>query len=29
MFRGIPEEGRRTFVATLQAILANVRKHEF
>ena len=29
MFRGIPEEERRAFAATLQAILANVRKHEF
>lgn len=29
MFRGIPDEERRTFVATLQKVLANIRKHEF
>lgn len=29
MFRGIPEEERRAFVATLQKIHANIRKHEF
>jgi DNA-binding MarR family transcriptional regulator len=29
MFRGIPEEERRAFVATLQKLLANVRRHEF
>lgn len=29
MFRGIPEDERRAFVATLQKMLANVRKHEF
>ena len=28
MFRGIPEEERRTFVATLQKMLTNIRKHE-
>lgn len=28
MFRGIPEEERRAFVATLQKMLANIRKHE-
>lgn len=28
MFRGIPESERRAFVATLQKMLANVRKHE-
>jgi len=29
MFRGIGEDERRSFVATLQKILANTRKHEF
>ena len=29
MFRGIPDEERRAFVATLQKLLANIRKHEF
>lgn len=29
MFRGIPEDERRAFVATLQKMLANVRTHEF
>ena len=29
MFRGIPEEERQAFVATLQKLLANIRKHEF
>lgn len=29
MFRGVPEEERRAFVATLQKVLANVRRHEF
>jgi DNA-binding MarR family transcriptional regulator len=29
MFRGIPDEERWAFVATLQKLLANVRKHEF
>ncbi|OHC58650.1 MAG: transcriptional regulator [Rhodobacterales bacterium RIFCSPHIGHO2_02_FULL_62_130] len=28
MFRGIPEDERRAFVATLQKMLANIRKHE-
>lgn len=28
MFRGIPEAERRTFVTTLQTMLANIRKHE-
>ncbi len=28
MFRGIAEEERRAFVATLQKMLANIRKHE-
>lgn len=28
MFKGIPEEERRAFVATLQKMLTNVRKHE-
>lgn len=28
MFRGIPEEERRAFVATLQKMLTNIRKHE-
>ena len=28
MFRGIPEEERRAFVATLQTVLGNIRKHE-
>ena len=28
MFRGIPEEERRAFVATLQKMLSNIRKHE-
>jgi DNA-binding MarR family transcriptional regulator len=29
MFRGIPDDERRAFVATLQKIHANIRKHEF
>ncbi len=29
MFRGIPEDERAAFTATLQKILANVRKHDF
>ena len=29
MFRGVPEEERQAFVATLQKVLANIRKHEF
>jgi hypothetical protein len=29
LFRGIPDKDRRAFVATLQQILANIRKHEF
>ena len=28
MFRGIPAEERRAFVATLQKMLANIRRHE-
>jgi DNA-binding MarR family transcriptional regulator len=28
MFRGVPENERRAFVATLQKMLANIRKHE-
>jgi DNA-binding MarR family transcriptional regulator len=28
MFRGIPEDERRAFVATLQKMLINIRKHE-
>ena len=28
MFRGIPEDVRRAFVATLQKMLTNIRKHE-
>lgn len=28
MFRGIPEDERAAFVATLQKMLANIRKHE-
>lgn len=28
MFRGVPEQERSTFVATLQKMLANIRKHE-
>lgn len=28
MFRGIPDEERTAFVATLQKMLANIRKHE-
>ena len=28
LFRGIPEEERRAFVATLQRVLANTRKHD-
>ncbi|MEZ5725323.1 MAG: MarR family transcriptional regulator [Paracoccaceae bacterium] len=28
IFRGIPEEERRTFIATLQKMLTNIRKHE-
>jgi DNA-binding MarR family transcriptional regulator len=29
MFRGIPETEKRAFVATLQTILGNIRKHDF
>lgn len=29
LFRGIPDKDRRAFVATLQQMLANIRKHEF
>lgn len=29
MFAGIPEDERTAFVATLQKVLTNVRKHEF
>ena len=29
MFKGIPEGERRAFVATLQKILGNIRKHDF
>lgn len=29
LFRGIPDDQRRTFVATLQTMLANIRKHDF
>lgn len=29
LFRGIPEAERRAVVATLQKVLANIRKHEF
>ena len=29
MFRGVPEEERQAFVAVLQKLLANIRKHEF
>ena len=29
MFQGIPDEERRAFVATLQKMLVNIRKHEF
>ena len=29
MFRGIPDEERRAFVATLQKVHANIRKHDF
>ena len=29
MFKGIPEGERRVFVATLQKILANIRRHDF
>lgn len=29
MFRGIPDDERRAFVATLQKIHANIRKHDF
>jgi hypothetical protein len=29
MFRGVPEEERQAFVAVLQKVLANIRKHEF
>ncbi len=29
MFRGIPAAERRAFVATLQTILRNIRKHDF
>jgi DNA-binding MarR family transcriptional regulator len=29
MFSGIPESERQAFVATLQKILANIRKHDF
>ncbi len=28
MFRGVPESERRAFVATLQTMLSNIRKHE-
>lgn len=28
MFRGIPDDERRAFVATLQRMLVNIRKHE-
>ncbi len=28
MFKGIPEDERRAFVATLQKMLVNIRKHE-
>ena len=28
MFRGVPEDERRAFVATLQKMLANIRRHE-
>jgi DNA-binding MarR family transcriptional regulator len=28
MFRGIPDDDRRAFVATLQMMLTNIRKHE-
>lgn len=28
MFRGIPDDERRAFVATLQKMLVNIRKHE-
>ena len=28
MFRGIPDEERRAFIATLQKMLVNIRKHE-
>ncbi len=29
LFRGIPDDERRAFIATLQKILRNIRKHEF
>ena len=29
LFRGIPPEERRAFIATLQNILRNIRKHDF
>jgi DNA-binding MarR family transcriptional regulator len=29
MFQGIPDEERRAFVATLQKMLGNIRKHDF
>lgn len=29
MFRGIPDAERRTFVATLQKMLGNIRQHDF
>ena len=29
MFRGIPEHEKRAFVATLQTMLRNIRKHDF
>ena len=29
MFAGIPDDERRAFVATLQKMLANIRKHDF
>lgn len=29
MFQGIPEDERRAFVATLQKMLGNIRKHDF
>jgi hypothetical protein len=28
MFRGIPDEERRAFVATLQKLLNNIRRHD-
>jgi DNA-binding MarR family transcriptional regulator len=29
MFQGIPDDERRAFVATLQKMLGNIRKHDF